>query len=461
MNDIFNALKYTTDTKACIIERGAIGSSVAFLRDLYPELNSVFLVADPNTWRVAGEQVAAALSNDGIAVKRFMLGADGAPFHAEYKWIDILREAYLKEANRPTILAVGSGTINDLCKRMAEEVGERYAVIGTAASMDGYTSFGAAITKDGMKQTLSCKAPLGCLIDTEIAAAAPKEMAASGYADLIAKLPAGADWLVADFIDSEKIHPVAWSLVQDSLRKSLSNPEGVAAGDVNEIAGLCKGLIMSGFAMQAMGSSRPASGTEHQISHYWDMEDLCFNGAPVSHGFKVGIGTLVSTAILEFILEQDLSQLDVDAVVAKWWPNFDALKAEFPKVYGSREAHIRRAESEMKTKYITPDALRIELTKIKEAWSDLAPKLRAQIMPFAEVRENLSIVGAPYTIDQIGVTPERFFETLKGVSYMRNRYFGMDLLCRIGKYDEFEAYLKQVMGLQSKQYQSTKSLRYP
>ena len=296
MNDIQNALKYTTDTKACIIARGAIDSSFALISELFPNLTNVFLVADPNTWKVAGERVAISLKANGIEVKQFMLGADGAPFHAEYKWIDVLREAYLKEINRPKIVAVGSGTINDLCKRMAEEVGERYVVIGTAASMDGYTSFGAAITKDGMKQTLSCKAPLGCLIDTEIAAAAPKEMAASGYADLIAKLPAGADWMLADLIGSEKIHPQAWDFVQDSLRKALSNPQGVAAGDIDEIAGLCKGLIMSGFAMQAMGSSRPASGTEHQISHYWDMEDLCFNGQPVSHGFKVGIGTLVSTA---------------------------------------------------------------------------------------------------------------------------------------------------------------------
>lgn len=447
MKDIQNALRYTTDTKACIIARGAIDSSFALISELFPGLTKVFLVADPNTWRVAGETVAAFLKANGVEVKQFLLGADGAPFHAEYKWIDVLREAYLQESDRPKIVAVGSGTINDLCKRMAEEVGERYIVIGTAASMDGYTSFGAAITKDGMKQTLSCKAPLGCLIDTEIAAAAPKEMAASGYADLIAKLPAGADWMLADLIDSEKIHPQAWSFVQDTLRQALSNPAGVAAGDVDEIAGLCKGLIMSGFAMQAMGSSRPASGTEHQISHYWDMEDLCFNGQPVSHGFKVGIGTLVSTAILEFLLAQDLSTLDVDAAVAEWWPSFDVLKAEFPKIYGSRDAHIRRAEGEMKAKYSTPEQLREELVTFKSAWKDLAPKLQAQIMPYAEVRECLRIVGAPYSIEQIGVTPERFIETLRGVPYMRNRYFGLDLLCRIGKYSDFEAYLKQAMGL--------------
>lgn len=445
MDEIQAALQYTTDTKACTIERGAINLAASFIKSLSPSIRRAFIVADTNTWRVAGERVAELLSASGVAVKPYILCKDGTYFHAEYKWIDELREAYLKEADRPTIVAVGSGTINDLCKRMAEEVGERYVVIGTAASMDGYTSFGAAITKDGMKQTLSCTAPLGCLIDTEIAAQAPAEMAASGYADLIAKLPAGADWMLADLIGSEKIHPIAWKLVQNSLRKALSNPCGVAAGNVDEIAGLCKGLIMSGFAMQAMGSSRPASGTEHQISHYWDMEDLCFNGKPVSHGFKVGIGTLVSTVILEFLLEQNLSELDVDAAVAGWWRDFETLKAEFPKIYGSREAHIRRAEGEMAAKYVTPDSLKKELLIVRDAWNDIAPRLKAQIMPYKLVLENLKKAGAPYSIEQIGVTRERLLETLRGVPYMRNRYFGMDLLCRIGKYDAFEKKLISLM----------------
>ena len=147
------------------------------------------------------------------------------------------------------------------------------------------------------------------------------------------------------------------------------------------------------------------------------------------------------------LLEQDLSNFDIDAAVAQWWQSYDELKAEFPKVYGSREAHIRRAEIEMKTKYPTPEQLREELGVLKSAWNDIAPKLRMQIMPYAEVRECLCIVGAPYSIEQIGITPERLFETLRGVPYMRSRYFGLDLLCRIGKYYDFEVYLKQIMGI--------------
>ena len=431
VNQIEEALKLTTDTKACTIGAGATDAAAQMFRELFPEAKKAIVIDDPRTRAVAGERVVRQLKEAGLDVAEHVICADGSWFHAEYKWIDEVRDAIAAVPGAVPV-AVGSGTINDIVKRSSEEVGVRYMVVGTAASMDGYTSYGAAITKDGIKQTMSCKAPLGCIVDSALAAAAPKEMVASGFADLIAKVPAGADWILADAIGSEAIHAEAWRFVQGPLRDSLKNPAACAAGDVAETEKLCSGLVMSGFAMQAMGSSRPASGTEHQISHYWDMEDLCFNGQPVSHGFKVGVGTLASTATIEFLLEHDLSQLDVEAAVAKWWPTFDALKATFPQVYGNRPAHIARAESEMAGKYATPEALRKELTLIRENWRELSAKMQAQIMPFDEVRAALKAVGAPYEPEMIGVSRARFRETFVGVPYMRNRYFTLDLVSRLG-----------------------------
>jgi glycerol-1-phosphate dehydrogenase [NAD(P)+] len=162
------------------------------------------------------------------------------------------------------------------------------------------------------------------------------------------------------------------------------------------------------------------------------MEDLCFGGRPVSHGFKVGIGTLASTATLEFLLEQDLSKLDVEEKVSAWWPSFEAVKATFPSVFPGRPAHVRRAELEYAKKFPSKDALRKELTAIRGNWGDLAAKIRAQLMPFEEVKENLRKVGAPTEPEEIGVTRARFRETFAGVPYMRARYFGADLVQRLG-----------------------------
>ena len=431
MNEIESALRKATDTKACVIGSGATESAAAMFREIFPESRRAIVVSDPRTREVAGARVVELLKASGVEVSEHVICADGSWFHATYDKVEEVRNVILSR-NRTIPIAVGSGTVNDLVKRGSEEAGVRYMVVGTAASMDGYTSYGAAITKDGMKQTLPCKAPLGCIVDSAVAATAPKEMVAAGYADLIAKVPAGADWILADAIGSEAIHPDAWRFVQESLRDSLKNPSACAVGDVGETEKLCSGLVMSGFAMQAMNSSRPASGTEHQFSHYWDMEDLCYEGRPVSHGFKVGIGTLASTATIEFLLEQDLAQLDVDAAVAKWWPSFDALKATFPQVYGNRPTHIARAESEMAGKYLPPEDLRKELAFIRANWPDLSARMRAQIMPFDEVRAKLKAVGAPYEPEMIGVSRAKLRETFAGVPYMRTRYFSLDLVLQLG-----------------------------
>lgn len=434
MTVIEEALKKATDTKACVIGAEATESAAAMFREIFPAAKRVIVVSDPRTRKVAGVRVVELLKAAGVEVSEHVICADGAWFHATYDKVEEVRDVI--KAHLPAVpVAVGSGTINDLVKRGSEEVGVRYMVVGTAASMDGYTSYGAAITKDGMKQTLACRAPLGCIVDSAIAAAAPKEMVAAGYADLIAKIPAGADWILADAIGSEAIHADAWRFVQGPLRDSLKNPSACAAGDVGETEKLCAGLVMSGFAMQAMNSSRPASGTEHQVSHYWDMEDLCFNGKPVSHGFKVGIGTLASTATIEFLLEQDLTNLDVEVAVAKWPKTFADLAATFPSVYGDRPDHIRRAEGEMAKKYSTPDELRRELNFLKSAWPELSAKLKAQIMPFDEVRAKLKAVGAPYEPEMIGVSRAKFRETYRGVPYMRARYFSLDLVSRLGLMD--------------------------
>lgn len=434
MNLIEEALKHTTDTKACVIAAGATESAARMFLELFPESRTVLVVADPRTYQVAGSNVENLLKDAGVSVSHYLLGADGKPFHAEYCWIEKLREDYrsMYPNGGVPMVAVGSGTINDIVKRTSEEVGVRYMVVGTAASMDGYTSYGAAITKDGMKQTLACKAPLGCIVDSKIAAEAPKEMVASGYADLLAKIPAGADWILADAIGSEAIDKMAWNLVQGPLRASLSNPAGVATGDIAETEKLCAGLVMSAFAMQAINSSRPASGTEHQVSHYWDMEDLCYNGLPVSHGFKVGIGTLISTKTIEFLLKQDIANLDVEATVAKWWPDFDTVAATFPTVFGGRQAHVNRAMMEYPKKFPTRDELRKELELIKSKWPELSARMKVQIMPFEEVRENLKKVGAPYEPEMIGISRARFRETYSGVPYMRARYFSLDLVDRLG-----------------------------
>lgn len=432
MKKIEKAIERARDTKALIIGRGTVSRTAEMFNALFPGQKAI-IVADENTWEVAGKEVQKSLDDCGIeSYDPFVFKSKD--FYAEWQHIESL-EQHMQGVDAIAV-AVGSGVINDSVKYVSHLIGRRYMCVGTAASMDGFTAYGASITKDGNKQTFDCPAPLGFILDSDIAADAPKELAASGYADLIAKIPAGADWMIADVVGSEKIDSFAWDLVQDGLKESLSDPAAVFAGDVDKTQALADGLLMSGFAMQAIQSSRPASGTEHQYSHCWDMEDLCFDGKHVSHGFKVGIGTMVSTAELEFLLEKGMDNVDVDACVEAW-KTWEEMEQEIREVMAGKPGHIARALVEVKGKYVDKEGLRHQLETLKAAWPELSEKIRKQIIPFEQVRENLRLVGAPYEPEMIGVTRERLRKTVSYIPYMRSRFTNIDVIYRLGWMDEF------------------------
>jgi len=432
MNKIEAALQRARDTKALIIGKGTVARTAEMFCSLFPGQKAI-VIADENTWEVAGRDVQKSL--DDASVESFApFVFEGKDFYAEWRHVETLRE-HLQGVDAIAV-AVGSGVINDTVKYVSYLIGRRYMCVGTAALKDRFTAYGSSITKDGNKQTFDCPAPLGFILDSAVAASAPKELAASGYADLIAKIPAGADWMIADAVGSEKIDPFAWDLVQNGLKESLSDPAAVFSGDVDKTQALADGLLMSGFAMQAIQSSRPASGTEHQYSHCWDMEDLCFGGKHVSHGFKVGIGTLISTAEIEFLLEKGMDNVNIDACVDAW-KTWEEMEDEIRGVLAGKPGHIARAIVETKGKYVDKEGLRRQLETLKAAWPELSLRIRSQIIPFEQVRENLRLVGAPYEPEMIGVSRERFRKTVSYIPYMRGRFTNIDVIYRLGWMDEF------------------------
>ena len=427
MNKIESALRRTTDTRALELGVGTQPRVADLFKQLFPGCRAV-IVADTNTWRVAGAEVHRILTGAGVAQDEPCIFTD-PDLYAEWRFVERLDGVLATTDAVP--VAVGSGVINDLTKLSSHHNGRRYLIVGTAASMDGYTAYGASITKDGNKQTFDCPAPLGMLFDPSIAAEAPSNLSASGYADLIAKIPAGADWMLADTVGAEAMDAFAFGLVQDGLREALSDPAGVHAGEVGKVEQLAEGLVMSGFAMQAVQSSRPASGAERQFSHLWDMEHLKYNGASVSHGFKVGIGTLASTAFLEMLLEAPVGELDVEKCVAAW-KSWEETEADIRRIFDNDPEFVARGLVETKGKYVDKEGLRRQLQRLKKAWPELSVRIRRQIIPFGEVRRRLELVGAPYEPEQIGVSRARFRASFEKIPYMRSRFSVIDVAFRCG-----------------------------
>ena len=420
-----DALSSARETRALVLGPGVVGETVRVFNEQFPEQRAV-VVADEHTFPLVGRTVDNALTASGVACVAPFVFTDPA-LYAEFRFVEQLEAAFRQHDAIP--VAVGAGTINDLVKLAAHRAGRPgYLCVATAASMDGYTAFGASITFQGAKQTFNCPAPRAVVADIDIIRHAPEEMTASGYADLLAKVTAGADWILADALGAEPIDPRAWAIVQGGLRDALADPAGARAGSESAIAPLVEGLMLGGFAMQWSKSSRPASGAEHQFSHLWDMEHHTHNGAAPSHGFKVGLATLLVTALYEQLLALPFEELDVAQCVAAW-PDAKTAEARARALFPT-EVFFETAVTETAAKHVSRAQLEEQLQRLRLRWPQLREALRTQLLPLAEVKRRLHAVGAPTEPEQIGLTRERVRASFLRAQHIRRRFTVLDLAVR-------------------------------
>ena len=438
---IERALERATDTKACVIGEGVLGETAGLLMRHFPGAKRAFVVCDPRTRAAAGEQVEWLLRSAGVEAGEYVLEPGGRTFHADYRYVDEVREAIKafgveKDGAKVVPVAVGSGVVNDVVKRSAGELGVPYLVVATAASVDGYSSFGAALrSPEGAKKTYPCPAPRVIVADLDVMRTAPAWMAASGFADLMAKVPAGADWILACELGAAEWHESAWHTVQDGLKDAIGDAEGVAAMKTGPLTKFVEGLMLGGFAMQDMQSSRPASGAEHMFSHLLEMRDHVYKGEIVPHGIQVGVFTLFMCRVYEEILARDYSQLDVEACLRNWHPLEEEKRIGESMFAGTKFPEIGVAAAT--AKFIDREATRARLEDFKARWPEIRGRLAAQLVPSAEVERRLKVVGAPTTPEGIGSTVEATLADVRKTIYMRDRYMSLDFLSLTGELDDF------------------------
>src|SRR5215207_746101 len=354
------AVRSAATTRDVRIAAGNLGAVPAVLRQTAPAERYV-VVADDHTWKVAGKRVASLLASERLAACDPVMLTGEPRVKPSAETARALAATIKSGAALP--IAVGAGVINDLVKYAAELAGMPYVCVPTAASMDGYASSGAA--------------PVAIVADLDVIATAPAVMAGWGYGDLVGKLVAGADWIVADALGVEALNPSPFAMVQNNLAAWLAEPAGVRRGERGALDGLMRGLIMAGLAMQAHGNSRPASGSDHQFAHLWEMEEVAVAGVPVSHGACVGIGCLSMLAAYEWLLRQDLSRI-APAELAARTPSAAALRAEvatsFPLAFMAANAEV-----EAVAKAAGPQVVETRLHRLQASWPRVAARLQQSL----------------------------------------------------------------------------------
>ncbi len=404
------ALPPNLEIASFVLDAGAL-TAVPSLCLEYFKGQRPWLVADDNTWKAAGKTLFGILRDAGLNPLTPYIFPAQPRLHADNRHVEELLAAIPADA---VAIAVGGGTINDLVKRMSFLAERRYLCVPTGASVDGFTSSGAALVKDSRKQTLPCPAPLVVVADTDILKAAPPEMAASGYADLMAKIPAGADWMIVDSLDLEPIRPDVWQLVQPPLRDWLSDPT-----DMHKIF---LGLATTGYAMQMYQDSRPASGAEHLASHIWEME-----GNEASHGFKVGIGTMATTAMMTEAFKIPASQLNSLAT-----PPLTRQEREQEIATLTQRGIYGDVCTVAMNKFLCGEALLNRRALIISKWEEMGQRVAKQLIPCDELKQRFLKAGSPVHYSEIGLSWDEFRGGLIRAQLIRKRYTILDLAYEAG-----------------------------
>jgi glycerol-1-phosphate dehydrogenase [NAD(P)+] len=405
---------------------GAIASLPSILNRLSLSGPAV-LMSDPQTQAAAGTRAEAVLSGAGVEYARRVLHpARGPALHAEERTVAGVEK--LIDPATSFCIAVGSGTINDLVKLASFRRNVPYVAVATAASMNGYTSAIAAVEAGGIKRTIECREPLAVVGDTEVILAAPRAMTATGVGDLMSKPVCNADWLLSHLIRGDYFCDEPLGIAGPAAEAVAKSASAVGSGDPAAIENLFCALLLSGFSMKIAGSSAPASGGEHLISHYWDMRAPERGRETGLHGAQVGVATLV-TAALYRILKESWHDLVAAAACEESVHGEHGGDAQFRQFYGPLAEEVTK---EFRKKFPSEEACRADLASIRRHEKEILDRVFAGLRDPDEIRPVLAAAGAPVTVEALGIGAAEALEALEHAREIRGRYTVLDLAAELG-----------------------------
>ena len=265
--------------------------------EITADYEHILLVADRNTYGVCGAEVAGKLG-DRLA-DTLVYGTTEVLVPNEIA-LDELR-SHVGETT-DLIIGIGSGVINDLCKQVSFENKLPYYIVATAPSMDGYASKGSALILDGMKVTLNADVPKAIIADVNVLKNAPFDMIQSGYGDIIGKYSCLNDWKLANVVNGEYLCEFVMNATYEAVEKTVKLADGLVARDGEAVKALMEALVAVGILMAYVGNSRPASGSEHHMSHYFEIVGIIRGEKYFPHGVDVCYSAIDTARIREELL---------------------------------------------------------------------------------------------------------------------------------------------------------------
>lgn len=390
-------------------------------------VKKAFVLADKNTFEVAGKYVCEVLKRANILHSVYSFATEKVIPNEESVGDAVMNFDHACDF----IISVGSGVLNDIGKILAKTAKTPYMIVGTAPSMDGYASASSSMDLHGLKTSLASKCPEYIIGDTDILKNAPERMIQSGLGDMLAKYVSIAEWRIANEITGEYYCARVAELIRVALKRCVDNAEGLLKREPAAVEAVFEGLVIGGVAMALAGVSRPASGVEHYFSHVWDMRGVEFGSQVDLHGIQCAVGTYIAAGLYEKVLEATPNKEKAIAYATSF--DYGAWSAELRKLLGlGAEAMIALEQKEQKYS-VEKHGKRLDI--ILEKWEKICDIIREEIPTQKEIERILETIGAPKTAKEIGIDCD-LKTTLKATKDIRDKYVLSRLLWDLGILEE-------------------------
>ena len=411
----------------CPLKYLKIGRGVlANVADMVAKLGAKkpFVLCDQSTYEVAAKKVCEYLAAAGMDYTLYVIPSE-KPAPDEWTVGSVLMHF---DTACDLLLGVGSGVVNDTCKEVAFKTGRANAIIGTAPSMDGFASATSSMEVDHVKVSLNNQCPQGILLDADVLAQAPVRMLWAGLGDMVAKYVAICEWRISHLITGEYYCEAVAQLMRSALKKVMGNVEKLMARDPDAVAAVAEGLVIAGLSMAYAGMSRPASGLEHYFSHMWEMMAL-ERGLPYDlHGIQVGVGTVLSLKLYQWIrtLRPDRARMEAHAAA------FDpaAWEAQVRRIFGKTADEIVAIEN--KTRKNDPGRLQKRIDAICAHWDEILAIIDEELPEFEPLYALLKSTGMPLEPKDIDICDEDVLNAYLGARDIRDKYLSCSMLWDMG-----------------------------
>ncbi|NLM76744.1 MAG: sn-glycerol-1-phosphate dehydrogenase, partial [Ruminococcaceae bacterium] len=388
------------------------------------------LVADDNTWPLAGQQLTAILQAAGITVLTCVLRRQGELEPDERACGEVLLTL---QPETDFLVSVGSGSITDTTRLVAVRTGKPFVCVGTAPSMDGYTSVVAPLLLRGVKIHRAAVCPEIIVCDLDLLRTAPMAMVVSGVGDVLGKYIARTDWQIGQIINGERYCTVCGDMVIDAVNRLLEHIPAIRQRSEQGIRVLIEALLLAGVTIMVIGHTRAVASIEHNIVHYWDMMKLMEGQKQPTHGTAVGIATLQVWPLYQRFAREDLSQLNLEAIRAR---RMERTQREWWLLNTYQEEAAREIIRENPEDFLTwtEQARRIGQAQAKHL------ELKAVIdamPPFEQVRQAFLELGAPLQPADLDIDTRLLNRSMHAAKDYRSRYSLFKLLDECGLLQDY------------------------